>query len=82
MITIFCSSFDAIEFCSGKVHVEAEAKYSTIQVKHLALRCRPQKPSTHTGPTVESGPLTGNRPRHHQKGDKNYLHKLDQQGKV
>jgi hypothetical protein len=31
-----------------------------------------------TGATVESGPLTGNRPRHHQKGEKHYLHKLDQ----
>jgi hypothetical protein len=32
------------------------------------------------GPTIESGPLTGNRPRHPRKGGKNYLHKLDQQG--
>jgi hypothetical protein len=34
------------------------------------------------GPTVESGSLSGNRPRHHQKGEKNYIHKLDQQGKA
>jgi hypothetical protein len=33
------------------------------------------------GPTVESGSLSGNRPRHHRKGEKNYIHKLDQQGK-
>jgi hypothetical protein len=37
--------------------------------------------SPSTGPTVESGPLTGNRSQHHQKGERNYLHKLDQQGK-
>jgi hypothetical protein len=34
------------------------------------------------GPTVESGSLSGNRPRHHRKGEKNYIHKLDQQGKA
>jgi hypothetical protein len=67
--------------------VDAEAKHSTIQEQHLALRCRPQNRSTptgfpSTGPIVKSGPLTGNRPRHHRKGEKNYLHKLDQQDKA
>jgi hypothetical protein len=34
------------------------------------------------GSTVESGPQTGNRPLHRQKGEKSYMHKLDQQGKA
>jgi hypothetical protein len=34
------------------------------------------------GPTVESRSLTGNHPQHHRKGEKSYLHKLDQQDKV
>jgi hypothetical protein len=75
----FCSSFDTIEFCSGKFHVDAEVIHSMLQGQHLALRCRPQKRSTSmgspsVGPTVESGPPTGNRYRHHQKGEKSYLH--------
>jgi hypothetical protein len=47
----------------------------------------PQKRSTPTGspsmsPIVESEPLIGNRPRRHQKGEKNYQNKLDHQGKA
>jgi hypothetical protein len=82
----FDTSFDTIEFCSGNVHVDTEEIHSTIQGQHLALRCHPQKRSTPTGspsmgPTIESGPLTGKHPWHHRKGEKNYLHKLDQKGK-
>jgi hypothetical protein len=67
--------------------VDAEAKHSIIQGQHLDLRYRPQKQSMPTrsssmGPTVESGPLTGNSHPHHRKEEKNYLHKLDQQGKT
>jgi hypothetical protein len=35
-----------------------------------------------TGPTVESGLLIVKRHWHHRKGEKNYLYKLDQQGKT
>jgi hypothetical protein len=59
------------------------AKHLMIQGQHLALRCRHQKRSMPTGslstdPTIDSGPLTGNRPWHHQKGEENYLTQLDQ----
>jgi hypothetical protein len=33
-------------------------------------------------PTVEFGPLTGNRPRRHRNGERNYQNKLDHQGKA
>jgi hypothetical protein len=67
--------------------MDEEAKHSMIQGQHLALRCHPQKRSTPMGspstdPTVEYGPLTGNHHRHHQKEQKSYLHKLDQQGRA
>jgi hypothetical protein len=75
----FCSSFNTIEFYSGKLYVDAEAIHSTIQGKHLALRCRPQKLSMPMvllvrGPTVKPEPLTGNRPQHHRKGEENYMY--------
>jgi hypothetical protein len=83
----FSSSFDTTEFSSGTVNVDVKAKHLMIQMQHLALRCHRQKRSTptgstSTGPTIESGLLTGNHTRHHRKGEENYLHKLDQQGKA
>jgi hypothetical protein len=60
----FYLSLDTTEFCSGKLHVDAEAIHLMIQMQHIVLRCRPQKRSMPTGlpvrgPTVKSGPLTG-----------------------
>jgi hypothetical protein len=75
----FCSSFDITEFLQRKLHVDTEAIHSMIQEKHLVLRCHHQKRSMSTG-----SPITWsnrwvwtshwNRPRHHQKIEKNYVH--------
>jgi hypothetical protein len=72
----FGSCFDTTEFCSGKVHIDVEAIHSMIKGQHLTLRCHRQKWSTPMGsptmgPTIEFGPLTGNLPWHHRKGEKN-----------
>jgi hypothetical protein len=74
----FGSSFVHQSFAVEKVHIDAKAIQSMIEGQHHTLRCHPQKRSTSTGssstgPTVESGPLAGNRRWHHRKGDKNYL---------
>jgi hypothetical protein len=83
----FDSSFDTIEFGSRKVTRRCGSDILNNTRTNIALRCCNQKQTTptrspKTGPTVEFGPLTGNRPRHHQKGEKNYLHKLDKQEKA
>jgi hypothetical protein len=75
----FSSNLDTSEFLSGNIHLDAKAIHSMIQGQHFALRCCPQKRSMPTGspsmrPTIESGPLTDNRPQHHRKGEKHYLH--------
>jgi hypothetical protein len=57
-----------------------ESDLSMIQGQHLALRCRPHKWSTPmVSPSMgsnyqESGPPTGSHPRHHRKGEENYLY--------
>jgi hypothetical protein len=69
----FSSNFD-IEFCSGIVNVDVEVIHSTIQEKHLGIRCCPQKWSTPTGsPSTrsnrpESRPHTRSHPLTSPKG--------------
>jgi hypothetical protein len=73
----FDSKFDSIEFCSEKsirrcgsesLDDTRATPCSTVPPSEAVNAYR----SPSTGPTVESGPLTGNRPRHHGKGEKNY----------
>jgi hypothetical protein len=63
----FGSSFDTTEFCSEKLHVDAEAIHSTIQGQHLAPKMPPSKVVnayrvSQYGSTIESKPHTGSCP--------------------
>jgi hypothetical protein len=71
-----------------EINDKAEVIHSMIQGQYLTLRCRSQKrptpagdPSTGSNPR-ESGPLTGTNPRCHRKGEKSYLHTVNQQSKA
>jgi hypothetical protein len=83
----FGSCFYTTEFCSRKVHIDAEVIHSTIQGQHLTLRCCPQKWSTpigspNMGPTVEYGPLTSDLPWHHRRERRTTCTQLGQQGEA
>jgi hypothetical protein len=68
--------------------MDAEVNHSMVQGQHLTLRCHPQQrsmpmaPPSIVGTRQESGPPTDRYPRLPQKGERNYLHIVNQHGKA
>jgi hypothetical protein len=79
----FDSSFDTSEFLQRKITRRCG---SDTLIDTRTTPCPKIPPSAavnaygslSTDSTIESEPLTGNCSRHHRKGEKNYLHKLEQ----